>query len=636
MAEVEFLYNGISTIIQCKEDQTLNEICNIFISKSQINESNINYVYNGKGGQQFNKSLTFNEIANTFDKTRKKMSILAISSSIANADTEAEIENNTSIKSKNIICPKCGDDIKIKNIENYKIDLFECKNNHKYILSLDEFEKTQMINLKNITCNICKQKNKYNTYNNEFYKCNECNINICPLCKLKHNKEHNIINYDKLHYICNKHNEFFTNYCIKCRMNICSICEKEHTEHDKQSIGNMILNKEDLLIKLDELKKSINIFNENINKIIEVLNNVKENMNNYYKLEEDIINNYNQKERNFEILYNIDKIINYNDIIISDINQINNENNIQNKFNYINDIYNNINSNEIKLTINITEDDINKKIYFLDNTDDNIVVEFKLNEKSLIGYNDIREEHHHDFLKELNESNTELYINNKNYKYEKYFIPEKEGVYHILLKFNILMTDCSFMFYGCKNITNIDLSSFNTKNVTNMNSMFAHCSNLSNINLSSFNTQNVTNMSGMFAQCSNLLNVDLSSFNTQNVTNMHGMFAACSKITNLNLSTFDTQNVILMSVMFGGCSNLINIDLSSFNTQNVTNMFFMFGRCSNITNINLSSFNTQNVINMKDMFMGCPYLKEIKVNKNLVEIMKNEINKEKINIIYIE
>ena len=91
-----------------------------------------------------------------------------------------------------------------------------------------------------------------------------------------------------------------------------------------------------------------------------------------------------------------------------------------------------------------------------------------------------------------------------------------------------------------------------------------------------------------------------------------------------------------MSVMFGGCSNLTNIDLSSFNTQNVTNMFFMFGRCSNITNINLSSFNTQNVINMKDMFMGCPYLKEIKVNKNLVEIMKNEINKEKINIIYIE
>ena len=52
-----------------------------------------------------------------------------------------------------------------------------------------------MVNLKEIKCNICKEKTKYDTYNNEFYKCIECNINICPLCKLNHNKEHNIINY---------------------------------------------------------------------------------------------------------------------------------------------------------------------------------------------------------------------------------------------------------------------------------------------------------------------------------------------------------------------------------------------------------------------------------------------------------
>ena len=44
--------------------------------------------------------------------------------------------------------------------------------------------------------------------------------------------------------------------------------------------------------------------------------------------------------------------------------------------------------------------------------------------------------HFHDNLKELNELNTELYINNKKYKYKKYFIPEKEGIYSILLKFN--------------------------------------------------------------------------------------------------------------------------------------------------------------------------------------------------------
>ena len=110
-------------------------------------------------------------------------------------------------------------------------------------------------------------------------------------------------------------------------------------------------------------------------------------------------------------------------------------------------------------------------------------------------------------------------INNKKYKYEKYFIPEKEGEYNILLKFNILLKDCSFMFYECSKITYIDLSSFNTQNASNMSYMFDGCSNLTNIDLSSFNTQNVTNMASMFLECSNITNIDLSSFNTQNVTN---------------------------------------------------------------------------------------------------------------------
>ncbi len=170
-----------------------------------------------------------------------------------------------------------------------------------------------------------------------------------------------------------------------------------------------------------------------------------------------MINKYNKKERNYEILYNLNEIINYNNNIINDINEINN-NNIQYKFNNIFNIYNKINTNEIQMIVKIEKDDIGKKIYFLDNTDD---------KKIFVGYDDnskaIYEEHHHDFLKELNESNVELYINNKKYKYEKYFIPDKEGLYNIILKFHILINDCSFMFYKCSNITNINLSSFNTQ-----------------------------------------------------------------------------------------------------------------------------------------------------------------------------
>ena len=78
MTQAEFQYNGVSTIIQCQENQKMSEICNNFISKSHLNENEINYFYDGKGGSQFNKNLTFKQMANAIDKERKKMNILVM------------------------------------------------------------------------------------------------------------------------------------------------------------------------------------------------------------------------------------------------------------------------------------------------------------------------------------------------------------------------------------------------------------------------------------------------------------------------------------------------------------------------------------------------------------------------------
>ena len=53
-----------------------------------------------------------------------------------------------------------------------------------------------------------------------------------------------------------------------------------------------------------------------------------------------------------------------------------------------------------------------------------------------------------------------------------------------------------------------------------MSYMFSSCINLFKLNLSLFNTNNVTDMSGMFSGCNNLSKLNLSSFNTNNVNNM--------------------------------------------------------------------------------------------------------------------
>ena len=165
-----------------------------------------------------------------------------------------------------------------------------------------------------------------------------------------------------------------------------------------------------------------------------------------------------------------------------------------------NKIYNKKTNNIIKININVTNFKEQERIYFLDN----------YNYKDSEG-----KYHYHDNLKELNDNNTELYINGKKYIYKKYFIPKKNRTYDITLKFNINLKDCSYMFAGCNNIKNINFINFDTSNSNTMEYMFADCTKLEKLNLSSFNTKNVVNMRNMFFNCGNLTNLDLSSFDSK-------------------------------------------------------------------------------------------------------------------------
>ncbi|MBO5612945.1 MAG: BspA family leucine-rich repeat surface protein [Prevotella sp.] len=165
--------------------------------------------------------------------------------------------------------------------------------------------------------------------------------------------------------------------------------------------------------------------------------------------------------------------------------------------------------------------------------------------------------------------------------------------------------DMSEMFYGCTNLTSLNLNDFDTKNVTDMSFMFDGCSNLRTLDLSSFNTQNVTDMSFMFFEDTSLETLDVSNFNTKNVTNMRGMFRTCSKLTNLDLKNFNAQNATNIRGMFFDCSSLTSLNLSNFDTRNVTDMSSLFYECNKLTSLNLSGFNTQNVEKMPNMFYGC-------------------------------
>ena len=163
-------------------------------------------------------------------------------------------------------------------------------------------------------------------------------------------------------------------------------------------------------------------------------------------------------------------------------------------------IFNN-KDNKIILTLKIDKYDKGKKIYFLQNYE--TIMNIKINSTDdFLFYNGKLK----DLIKDienyrLNIKNFVILINDKKYESKNYFIPIEEGTYIITIFINSFMKDCFGLFFCCRNILNIDLSSFYTNNVTNMKYMFYECSQLKHIDLSSFDTKKVTDMSHMFHYC---------------------------------------------------------------------------------------------------------------------------------------
>ena len=94
------------------------------------------------------------------------------------------------------------------------------------------------------------------------------------------------------------------------------------------------------------------------------------------------------------------------------------------------------------------------------------------------------------------------------------------------------VTDMRDMFYKCTNLNDITaLANWNVSNVTIMYYMFYDCSNLTNVTaLANWNVSNVTDMYGMFANCPNLTVLDISGWDTSQVSNVIYFLDSCSKL----------------------------------------------------------------------------------------------------------
>ena len=328
MVELEFDYEQNKIYIQANLDEYFSNVINKYYIKSQLEPNSVIFMVHSI---QIPENKRIFEVMNQFEKTNKRMYIAVFPL------YKCDSNKNIIVDAKEIICPKCSEQCRIK-VEDYMIKLYDCKNNHQTTIKLDEFKETQKIDLNKIKCNNCNFKSMGNTFNNTFYYCLNCRANLCVLCKSKHKKNHFIINYEQKDYKCPYHFDSYFKYCYNCKSNICMLCNQAHLNHKLESYENIISNPDNKRIELDKLKNEIDIFNKNVKKIINGLNQLIENMETYYNIFNNVFNNYNVNNKNYHVLKNINQI-NLNTNIYNEILQINkNKNNID-KINKIFNIY---------------------------------------------------------------------------------------------------------------------------------------------------------------------------------------------------------------------------------------------------------------------------------------------------------
>ena len=159
------------------------------------------------------------------------------------------------------------------------------------------------------------------------------------------------------------------------------------------------------------------------------------------------------------------------------------------------------------------------------------------------------------------------------------------------MDFSHLKTKINNLYRMPTSLTSVTFGDkFDTSLITSLRSLFLDCNYIQNINLSMFNTSNVTDMSMMFARCYNLTSVTFgNNFDTSNVQSMDEMFYYCSGLTStdnlIGINNFNTPNLYNTGKMFEKCTNLTLIDLNSFDLSNSTYISDMFWKCNSLTSI---------------------------------------------------
>ena len=150
--------------------------------------------------------------------------------------------------------------------------------------------------------------------------------------------------------------------------------------------------------------------------------------------------------------------------------------------------------------------------------------------------------------------------------------------------------------------------------------------NKSFIDLTDIDISELDDLSGVFARLNKVEVVDISGWDTSNVTTMEDMFSQCTKLKKIiGIENLDVSNVEYANNMFYFCKNLVELYLTNWNPISLENAWSMFYRCSNLKIIkNIENWQLPNINDVSYMFYNCAKLDVDLSNWDLTKI-KNSL-----------
>ena len=291
----------------------------------------------------------------------------------------------------------------------------------------------------------------------------------------------------------------------------------------------------------------------------------------------------------------------------------------------------------------ISEND-NQKIPIIYTPKRNYVKQMKVDNK-LIDLNKLDDKGKYILEGPKKEHTVEIWLDVDAYTLEELFYDNKylKEVYFKKMKNtkDIKLISILYMFANCTNLTSIDISNIDTKDVLNIENAFDHCYSLKSLDLSKNNFQKVKSAIYAFAYCHSLTSINLdtpftnlelfnkSFYDTHSLTSLdlskmkpkklkvfYYMLAECKSLTYVNLENFNVDFVEDFRCIFYNNKKLTSVDLSHFNTKNAKDMRWFFYNCTSLTQLDLSSFDTSQVTDMKSIFYNCNSLTSLNFGNN--------------------